>query len=186
MKVNMGRGKWLKNEFVEKTKVRAIIKTNDNRFLMVNYGGVLMFPGGKLEDNEYLIPAILRKLEEELGVEYSPYELEPLIIFKQIQPNYLTREGKVENRIINTFYYVAPYKGIDLKNRQLSQNEKEGKVKLEFLAEYEINEFLHKNKTKNPRKKYFNEELENILKTYNYKTKGKIKTLSLNEKHLVK
>lgn len=184
MKVNIGRGKWLKNELVEKTKVRAIIETEDNKFLVANYGGILMFPGGKLEDNEYLSNAIIRELKEELGIEYRVTEIEPLTVFKQFQPNYHTREGKIVDRTINTFYFTVPYKDIDLNNIELSQKEKEGNFKLELLTEEEIDNFITHNKTNNPRKKYFVEELKCIMKTYKSSKKENVKRFIIEPKHL--
>lgn len=184
MKVNIYRGKPIKNEYIEKTKVRAIIKTDDDKFLVANYGGVLMFPGGKLEDSEYLVPAILRELKEEIGIEYDVTELEPLTAFKQIQPNYHTREGKIVDRTINTFYYVAPYKGVNTEAAKLSEKEKRDKFKLELLTEEEIYSFIENNKTNNPRKKYFIEELKIVMQTYKNHKKGNSKTLFLDLKHL--
>ena len=184
MKVNIHRGKPIKNEYIEKTKVRAIIKTEDNKFLLANYGGVLIFPGGKLEDNEYLATAILRELKEEIGIEYNITEIEPLTAFKQFQPNYHTREGKIVDRTINTFYYIAPYKGINMDNINLSEKEKNDKFKLELLTEEEIYNFIKNNKTNNPRRKYFIKELKTVMEAYKVSKKENTKTLFLDLKHL--
>ena len=177
MNVNIHRGKLIKNEYIEKTKVRAIIKTEDDKFLIANYGGVLMFPGGKLEDGEYLVPAILRELKEEIGVEYSVTDIEPLTAFKQFQPNYPTREGKIVDRTINTFYFIVPYKGINIEAAKLSEKEKTGNFKLEFLTEEEIYNFIKNNKTNNPRKKWFIKELKNVMEIYKTNQTHKTKTL---------
>lgn len=182
MNVNIHRGKPIKNEYIEKTKVRAIIKTDDNKFLIANYGGVLMFPGGKLEDGEYLALAILREVKEEIGVEYNVTEIEPLTAFKQFQPNYPTREGKIVDRTINTFYFTAPYKEINIDGIKLSEKEKTGKFKIELLTEKEIYDFIKNNKTNNPRKKYFIEELKNVMEIYKTNQKHKTKTLFLDLK----
>lgn len=182
MNVNINRGRLIKNEHIEKTKVRAIIKMDDDKFLVANYGGILMFPGGKLEDGEYLVPAILRELKEEIGVEYSVTEIEPLTAFKQFQPNYPTREGKIVDRTINNFYFTAPYKEVNTDNITLSEKEKAGKFKLDLLTEEEINDFIKNNKTNNPRKKYFIEELKKVIEIYKTNQKQKIKTLFLDIK----
>lgn len=184
MKVNINRGKLIKNEYVEKTKVRAIIENEDNKFLVANYGGILMFPGGKLEDNEYLSTAIIRELQEEIGIEYKVNEVETLTVFKQYQPNYPTREGKIVDRTINTFYYIAPYKGINLSNIELSKKEKEGKFKLELLTEEEINKIITNNKTNNPRKKYFIQELKYIMEVYKSNKKANVKKYIIEPKRL--
>lgn len=184
MKVNIHRGKWVKNEYIEKTKVRAIIKTDDDKFLVANYGGVLMFPGGKLEDNEYLATAILRELKEEIGIEYNVIEIEPLTAFKQFQPNYHTREGKIVDRTINTFYYTAPYKGINIDTTRLSEKEKNENFNLELLTEEEIYNFIENNKTNNPRKKYFIEEMKKVVEIYKTNKKKNTKALFLDFKHL--
>lgn len=184
MNVNINRGKRLKNEYVEKTKVRAIIETDDNKFLIANYDGVLMFPGGKLEDDEYLSTAIMRELKEECGIEYNVAEVKPLTVFKQYQPNYHTREGKIVDRIINTLYFVAPYKGVNIDNIELSEKEKEGKFKLELITEEEINHFITHNKTNNPRKKYFVEELKYIMEVYKINKRQNVKRYIIELKHL--
>ena len=182
MKVNIHRGKWIKKEYIEKTKVRAIIKTDDDKFLVANYGGVLMFPGGKLEDNEYLVPAILRELKEELGIEYSVTDIEPLTAFKQFQSNYPTREGKIVDRTVNTFYFTAPYKEINIDGIKLSEKEKTGNFKLELLTEEEIYNFIKNNKTNNPRKKYFIEEIKKVMTIYKDNQKRNVKALFLDFK----
>ena len=184
MKVNIHRGKRVKNEYIEKTKVRAIIKTEDDKFLVANYGGILMFPGGKLEDNEYLTTAILRELKEETGIEYKVTEIDPLTVFKQFQPNYHTREGEIVDRTINTFYYLVPYKGVNIDGATLSEKEKRDKFKLELLSEEEIYNFIENNHTNNPRKKYFAEELKAIIQTYKTNKKENAKTLILDLNHL--
>lgn len=184
MKVNINRGKWMKNEHIEKTKVRAIIKTDDDKFLLCNYGGILMFPGGKLEDNEYLTTAILRELKEELGIEYKVTDIEPLTAFKQFQPNYHTREGKIIDRTINTFYYIAPYKGINVAATQLSERERKENFKLQLSSEEEIYSFIKNNNTNNPRKKFFVEELKNIIEVYKKNKQNNTKTFFLDLKRL--
>ena len=175
MNVNINRGKRLRNELEEKTKVRAIIKNND-KFLLVNYGGLYMFPGGKLEDNEYLSNAIKRELKEEIGIDYEISELAPLTSFEQTQKNYPKRDGKIVDRIITTFYFIAPYKGINLDNTNLSEKEKRENFKLEFLTEEEINLYILNDNSNNPRKKYFVEELITILEFYKEYEKRNIKT----------
>ena len=180
MNVNIKRGIPVKNKVVEKNKVRAIIKTDEEKFLIVNYDGIYLFPGGKVEENENYISALSRELFEELGVKYEEDEFVPLINIHHEQSNYPERDGTITDRIINTAYFIAPYKGIDLNEIQLTEPEKNGNFKIEFLTEDEINLIIIGKNCKNPRNKFFMEELACAVKIYNSKCNkynGPTKTL---------
>ena len=66
----------LKNNEVKKfsTKVRAILIDENNQILIANYGGVILLPGGKVDEGESLSAAISRELKEEIGSYYKSKE----------------------------------------------------------------------------------------------------------------
>lgn len=66
----------------------------------------------------------------------------------------------------------------------LSEKEKNDKFKLELLTEEDIYNFIKNNKTNNPRKKYFVEELKYIMDAYKSSKKENIKRFIIEPKHL--
>ena len=73
------------------TKARAILVDKANRVLVANYGGVILLPGGSVDDEETIMQAVIRELQEEIGVEYIPEELKLLTNIKYFQKNYPKR-----------------------------------------------------------------------------------------------
>ena len=108
-------------------KVRAILVKND-KVLVANYGGIMLFPGGKVDKGENLEEALVRELFEETGIKYNINEFRKLLILKYYQHNYHDRGNNV--------------------------------VKIK-----EILEWLKKGKY-NPRKEYFDREIEEVIKVY--------------------
>ncbi len=149
-----------------KEKVRAIIITKDNKILVANYGGVLLLPGGKVDFNESLDEAILRELNEEIGIDYTNEEVKQLLSLIFYQENYSTRDGYFCNRKITTYYYLAPYKGIIETKQKLTESEKKGDFNLELLSLDELKNRLIKINLNNPRSIFFMRELNTVISEY--------------------
>ena len=144
-------------------KTRAVLY-KDNKILVGNYNGIYLLPGGKLDKDEEVIEALQRELLEETGMYYFKEDLLELFLLRYMQRNYLTVENELLNRKIDTYYYYGEFKGIDLDNVRRSKREIEGNFKLEFIDIDELENRLEDNN--NPRSKYFNKELKNVLKVY--------------------
>ena len=143
-------------------KVRAVL-LSDNKILVSHYGGVILLPGGSIDKGETAVDAIIRELKEETGIVYDVNSLKELLLLEYYQPNYPTRRDEVINRLIRTRFYLAQYRGIDLKSINRTENEAKDNFHLDLI---ELDEFasLINEPSDNPRKKYFDRENQEVLK----------------------
>ena len=142
-------------------KVRALL-LSDNKILVSNYGGVVLFPGGSIDKDETAEVAILRELHEETGIIYDLSQLKKLLTIKYYQPNYPTRDNEIINRLIITNYYLGQYKGIDLNNVRRTEKEMKDNFNLQLIN---IDDLLLPSETlDNPRKGYFDRENQEVVK----------------------
>lgn len=142
-------------------KTRAILLQGD-KLLIGKYAGVILLPGGKLDKAETVENAIVRELKEELGVDYTIGELKAVVELHDYQKDYPSTDNKVINKKVVTRFYIGKYKGIELNNVVFSENEKKNDFKLELVSIKDLNE-IFKEKSNNPRKKYFDRELQEVL-----------------------
>ena len=70
------------------TRVKVFLVNSQNELLIANYGGIYLLPGGKVDNNESLIEALIRELKEETGIIYNDKELEYLCTLDYYQKNY--------------------------------------------------------------------------------------------------
>ena len=143
-------------------KVRAVL-LSDNKILVSHYGGVILLPGGSVDEGETESDAIIRELKEETGIVYDIDSLKELLLLEYYQPNYPARRDEVINRLIRTRFYLAQYRGIDLKSINRTENEVKDNFYLDLI---ELDEFasLINESSDNPRKKYFDRENQEVLK----------------------
>lgn len=145
-------------------KVRGIL-VKDDKVLVANYGGIILFPGGKVDKGENLEEALVRELFEETGIKYDINEFKKLLILKYYQHSYHDRDNNVVNRLVTTYYYIGKFKGIDLSNTKRTEKEKKDNFYLELVEIKEILELL-KNGKYNPRKEFFDREMGEVIKVY--------------------
>lgn len=145
-------------------KSRAIIVNNEGKILLANYGGVYLLPGGSVDDSENPEDAIIRELMEETGLEINKLDL--FLKLRCFQNGYLTRSGCVINRVLITYYYVGYEKDAIKGNRKLTEKEIKDSFELRYYSIAELEDILRKNKSENPRSKYFNEELVEVINSY--------------------
>ncbi|NLD79171.1 MAG: NUDIX hydrolase [Mollicutes bacterium] len=141
-------------------KSRAILINEKGQVLVANYGGVYLFPGGSIDENETIITALIRELKEEIGCDYEETELKFIVCSEFYQKDYLKRNGKVKNRLIKTNYFIGKYKGVLNINQKLTKKEMKNKFKLELLPLKDL-----KNINNNSRNIFFQKEIITILNT---------------------
>lgn len=156
-------------------KSRAIILKNDE-ILVANYGGVYLLPGGKLDEYEDYKMALFRELKEELGWNLIAPDIDPYLIVKHYQDNFPTREGTIKNRLVITQYYLFNVlDNFEVKNNKLSESEKKDNFNLEFIKLDMLEDVIKNNNSVNPRKKYFDVELLEIVDHLNLKKQKVLK-----------
>ena len=161
----------------QKNKSRAIIINDQNELLIVNYNGVFLLPGGKVEDNETHLECLKRELKEELGINIIDSELEPFIKVIFTQENYLTRDGKKIDRKISTEYYIIRKNVIINQNETHLTEEEKNALSYYYIPIDDIKRLLEQ-PSNNPRKKFFDLELKTVINSYINKTKSDDNSLS--------
>lgn len=156
----------LTKEEIEKTKIksRIIILNNKNELILCNYNGCYLLIGGKLENKETPKEAALRETQEEIGVILSENDLDDFIIIEHYQKNYPTRDNKIKNNLLITYYFISKKK-VEIENDKitLSESEKKQNFKLIQASPKEIIQLLESTNTQNPRAVYYKEELKEVL-----------------------
>ena len=146
---------------VTSNKVRAVL-LSQNKVLVSNYSGVVLFPGGKIDKGETEEEAIIRELQEETGIIYDINQLDKVSMVKYYQANYPTRNSKTVNRLMTIKSYLGKYNGININKTKRTKSEIEGNFKLELVN---IDDLLLPSKVSdNPRKEFFDRENKEVIK----------------------
>lgn len=150
----------------EKEKVRLLITNSNEEILVGNYSGTYLLPGGKVEKDEDILSALKREIKEEVGINLTD-DIELLTSITYYQKDYPKMDDSYCNRKITTHYFTVNL-DIDLNNivTTLTDREKNGNFKLEWIDENSIKDLINNSKSNNPRKKYFNKELLQVLELY--------------------
>ena len=154
----------------KKLKSRAVLVNSSNEILVANYGGVLLLPGGSIDGKETPDETIHRELREELGVDMKSEQLKPFVKVRYFQPNYPERNGNTINRLAVTYYYLGHINSIS-EERELTENEKKDGFTVGFYSINQILEMLNSKKGDNPRRLYFDRELQAVIDYYKERSK---------------
>ena len=160
-------------------KVRAIIINNKNdKILIVNYAGLFMLPGGKVDNNESKIDALKREIKEESGIEITNQDLEPYLVINSYDRNYNMREYGIINRLTQTYFYIIHTdQEIDVTKKKLTKNEIEMNHTISFEHLETIEYLIRINNSNNPKINQFDREILTALQECpTFKTKRKILT----------
>ena len=149
----------------KKLKSRAVLVNSSNEILVANYGGVLLLPGGSIEGRETPDKTIHRELKEEIGIDMKTEQLKPFVKVRYFQPNYPERSGNKTNRLAVTYYYHGHIESIS-DERDLTEKEKKDGFSVEFYSINQIQEMLNSKKSDNPRRLYFDRELQAVIDYY--------------------
>ena len=155
-----------------KNKVRVLIYNSKDEILVVNYSGIYMLPGGKLEDYEQPIgkslkKALRREITEEIGIDITNKQLDKLTAIYYYQENYPKVNGEVINRLVITDYYKTKMDiDLDAVESNLTEREKKGNFRLEWINKYQLRDILINGSFDNPRSEFFHDELRIILSIY--------------------
>lgn len=154
----------------KKLKSRAVLVNSSNEILVANYGGVLLLPGGSIDRKETPDETIHRELKEEIGVDMKTEQLKPFVKVRYFQPNYPERNGNTINRLAVTYYYLGHINSIS-EERELTENEKKDGFTVGFYSINQILEMLNSKKGDNPRRLYFDRELQAVIDYYKERSK---------------
>lgn len=152
-------------EVVKRVKVLLI---NSNNEILLGYShNEYQFPGGHVEENETLINAVNREIEEETGIILNIKNIEPFacsIGYWKDHPEI----GK--NRKTEIYFYeintdVKP----QLEQVNYTEHEKEGNFRLEYVSSNNIEEVLKNNVDKYGDNHGITKEMLKILEIYKSK-----------------
>lgn len=149
-------------------RVKALILNSNNEILLGYSYGTYQFPGGHIENDEELIPALNREIREETGLDFglNGKEVEPFYAIKHYSSNYRGTGKNRENIIYYYLFYTdTPF---NKENSNLDPIEIEGDYTLKYVNFDEVEDLLIKSIPDNDINKIIVDEMLeviNIVKT---------------------
>lgn len=113
------------------TRVKALIITSDNRILLGHSHCEYQFPGGHVENDEALLPALKRELEEETGLIFDTENLAPFAVLKRYFKDYPSE--KVNTKLLIYYYVIKDDRVPILKNTDYTLEELDGNFSLRYV-----------------------------------------------------
>ena len=124
-------------------KVKLLIVNSKNEILLAYQKNGYEFPGGTNEQGEELDKTVIRELQEETGIVLKETNLEPFASLKGYYKDW-PEEGR--NKLIEIFYYELKTDELpNLDNINLTESEKQGNFKLEYINLDEVEDVVKKN-----------------------------------------
>ena len=148
-------------------RVKAIIINSKNEILLGYSHNDYQFLGGHVEDGENLIETLNREISEESGISLNLDGAFPIILRKAYYKDY-PQIGK--NRKNEIYYYIIKTDKVpNLELTNLTDDEKEGNFKLEYIKLDDIEEVIIKNGDKNGNLHGIANEMLEVIKIYKNK-----------------
>ena len=113
------------------TRVKALIITSDNKILLGHSFCEYQFPGGHVENDEALLPALKRELEEETGLIFDTDNLAPFAVLKKYFKDYPSE--KVNTKLLIYYYVIKDDRVPILKNTDYTLEELDGNFSLRYV-----------------------------------------------------
>lgn len=160
-----------KNDLDEiRVKTRALIFNDNGEILIQNYNNVFLLPGGSIKENESVISALIREVNEEVGICTSNIDYEPFLQYNQYYRKYPKRDEKTfVSRVTETSYFICKAKiekRNTMKNSHLSLSEY-GNLNSFWLSVKEVEKFILDNQDESKKnRKYLDKELITVIKEY--------------------
>ena len=124
-------------------RVKVLLINSKNEILLGYSHNEYQFPGGHVEENESLINAVNREIEEETGIKLNSSQTEPFACVIGYYKDW-PRAGK--NRKIEIYYYEIKTDEIPkLDNTKYTDSEKEGNFELRYIPIDNVENELLKN-----------------------------------------
>lgn len=148
-------------------RVKAIIINSKNEILLGYSHNDYQFLGGHVEDGENLIETLNREISEESGISLNLDGAFPIILRKAYYKDY-PQIGK--NRKNEIYYYIIKTDKVpNLELTNLTDDEKDGNFKLEYIKLDDIEEVIIKNGDKNGDLHGIANEMLEVIKIYKNK-----------------
>lgn len=129
------------NDITRCTKrAKMIIENSKNEILVVYSHKNYFLVGGHVEDNESFEECIAREIKEETGIDIPYEKREPFLSIKYFDKNY-PNVGE-NTKCINNYYFIKYDLVPNLDNINLTDDEKDGGFRLEYINKYKIIEVL--------------------------------------------
>lgn len=145
-------------------RVKILLINSKKEVLLVYSHNDYQFPGGHIEDEETYIDAVIREVREETGIALSNIMISPFAL-KQGYYKDWPNEGK--NRKIEIYYYeIFTDETPNLNKMKLTDNEKSGDFKLEYIPLKNIKKVLEDNAKKFGDKYGIAKEMIELLDVY--------------------
>ena len=157
----------LKEEEMESivVKARAIIINSNNEIYLSKYGEMFLLPGGKIEEDETLLFGLKRELSEELGIIEKNDDFEPLILIKQYNKGYPSKDNcRFYNRLNITYYYLLKTnEDININESHLTISESANNFKTIIVDIEKAKEMVRSSSSNNLRANFYSKEFEVIF-----------------------
>lgn len=149
-------------------KVRAVVLNKQGKALLVNYAGLYMLPGGRVDNNEGLLEALKREILEESGIEIDISSAKEFLQIDNYSKNYYSRKyNEPINRITHTkIYFVETDQDINEQKKKLTQSEIQENHRISFENLSVIPYLVQTNQTDNIKKIEFDREILTALKEF--------------------